>query len=105
MNELSVGVLWIKLSRHFDCCCNKVLDFDVPVTLLPLTDVDMLWGELSNKLITKYGKVKWVATNVGGQANKRLVLRTLDYRSNTSPLEANGSLDVLLHSCKHVALS
>jgi hypothetical protein len=29
VNELFLGVLWIKLSRHLDCRCNKLLDLGV----------------------------------------------------------------------------
>jgi hypothetical protein len=44
VNELFLGVLWIKHSRHLDCRCNKLLDLDVVVALLPLADIDGLGG-------------------------------------------------------------
>jgi hypothetical protein len=42
VNELFLGVLWIKLSRHLDCRGNEPFDLHVVVALLPLADVDGL---------------------------------------------------------------
>ena len=73
MNELFLGVLGIKHSRHLDCRANKLLDLDVVVTLLPLADVEGLG--VVRRVVRRRRGVPWRVVGRGGAVRGRRLVR------------------------------